>query len=63
MLFRSQALQTAERIVEDTASFSWGPLSAMADWRPEVAVGVASAPADGVDPALLIKKCLASLPA
>ena len=60
---RQQAIQTAERIVEDAASFSWGPLSAMADWGPEIAVSVVSAPVDGVDPAILIKKCLTSLPA
>jgi len=60
---RQQALQTADRIKEDVASFFWDSLSAMADWRPEVVVGIASAPADGVDPALLIKKCLTSAPA
>jgi GGDEF domain-containing protein len=59
---RQQALEMAEQIKAEAEALYWNGLSAMADWQPEILLTVATAPVDGVDPALLINKCLAPPP-
>jgi len=60
---RQQALEIADQIRSEAESLYWDGLSAMADWQPEIILTVASAPVDGIDPAMLIQKCLTSAPA
>lgn len=55
---RQQALEMADRIRGEVATLFWDSLSTRPDWNPEIEVSIASAPVDGVEPALLIKKCL-----
>ncbi len=57
---RQQANELAAKIGGGAKTLNWGGLSAMADWHPEIVLTVASAPVDGLDPALLIQRCLSA---
>jgi GGDEF domain-containing protein len=55
---KGKAVEMAEKIKAAAAAIPWGKLASFDEWKPELLFSVATAPIDGVDPGILLKKCL-----